>query len=389
MALILILSLVVALNSEQTRDLADRYNAVQNALEQRNYDRAAQTLSRLVRDYGTSEFGDELNFALAETYFNLGQYERATELFKRILSRPRYSYIGAEAMYGLAISSIMLGNFRQARLTLEDLGKKQGYDKDPRTNFAFGVLHYFQNEYEQAAERLEGLDMPEARFYLAKCHSRMGKPLPALLEFKNITVDMPNTPLATLAHFAAGHALFLNRDYDAAQAKFQFFLDNFPFSPLADFAHYFLGCALVAREDHANAVGHLMPLTRHPNNYLAAHANYFIGYAYMALNQPDDAVERFQRVRANYPNTKIASFANLQLSQAMLATEDTVQTLLSTSQLAEMFKSGELSGVGNYLSGVIFYQTGEYADAARQFETVLISFAETALREPACAMLLL
>ena len=389
MALILILSLTVALNSEQTRDLADRYNTVQSAIQQQEYDRAAQTLSRLVRDYGSSEFGDELNFALAETYFNLGQYERSAELFKRILSRPRYSYIGAEAMYGLAISSIMLGNYRQARLTLEDLTKKQGYDKDPRTNFAFGVLHYFQDEYEQAVERLEGLDMPEAKFYLAKCYSRTGKPLPALLQFKDITVGMPNTPLATLAHFAAGHALFLNRDYDAAQAKFQFFLDNFPYSPLADFAHYFLGCALVARGDHANALGHLMPLTRHRNNNLAAHANYFIGYAYMALNQPDDAVEKFQRVRANYPNTKIASFANLQLSQAILATEDTVQTLLSTSQLAEMFKSGELSGVGNYLSGVIFFQTGEYADAARQFETVLISFSETALREPACAMLLL
>lgn len=389
MALLLILSLVAALNSEQNRDLADRYNTVQAAIEQQDYDRAAQTLSRLVRDYGGSEFGDELHFALAETYFNLGQYQRATELFKRILSRPRYSYIGPEAMYGLAISSIMLGNFRQARLTLEDLTKKQGYDKDPRTNFAFGVLHYFQGEYEQAVERLEGLDMPEAMFYLAKCYSRMGRPLPALLEFKNITVDMPNTPLATLAQFAAGHALFLNRDYDAAQAKFQFFLDNFPYSPLADFAHYFIGCALVARKDHANAIGHLMPLTRHRNNYLAAHANYFIGYAYMALDQPVEAVEKFQRVRANYPNTKIASFANLQLSQAMLATEDTAQTLLSTSQLAEMFKSGELSGVGNYLSGVIFYQTREYADAARQFETVLISFAETALREPACAMLLL
>ncbi len=386
---LLLLFLTAALSPEQARSLVDRYNKIQLAVEERSYHKAAAGLTALVRDYGSSEFGDELRFALAETYFNLGQYPRALGLFNQVLGRPHHSYIKAEAMYGVAISHVMIGSHHQAQLVMEDLAKPEGYEKDDRTNFAFGVLHYFQKDYEQALAKLTGLAMPEGKFYLAKCHAAMGKPLSALLKFKEITTEVPNTFLATMAHFAAGEALFVNHDYDGARAKFQFFIDNFPYSPLVDYAHYFLGCVLIAQKDYGAAVDHLMPLTRHSNNFLAAHANYFIGYANMALEKPGEAVERFQKVRANYPNTKIASFANLQLSQAMLATADTVQTLLATSQLAQMFKTGELSGVGDYLTGVIFYQTGEFTKAAKQFEYILINYARTTLREPACAMLLL
>lgn len=389
MTALLILALASALSQTQLRSLVERYNQAQAAVESRDYNRAAGILGGLVREYGKSEFGDELRYAQAETYFNLGRYEQAHSLFASILDRTQYSYIKPEAMYGLAISAIMLGNYREAQLTLERLAKQPGYDKDSRTNFAAGVLYYFQRDYDQAIARLTGVELPEAKFFLAKSLAQTRKPLPALLKFREIATDVPNTPLATMAHFAAGQALFLNDDYDGARAKLQFFIDNFPFSPLADYASYYLGCALIAQKQYAAAADRLLPLTRHQNNILAAHANYFIGQTDLALGQAQRAVERFQRVRANFPKTKVASFANLQLAQAMLATADTMQTLLATSQLATMFRTGELSGVGNYLSGVICYQLGQYQQAAEQFENILTTYAQTALREPACAMLLL
>ncbi|HDQ99733.1 MAG TPA: tetratricopeptide repeat protein [candidate division WOR-3 bacterium] len=378
-----------ALSPAQTRQLVERYNRAQVFVAERDHSRALAELQSLVRDYGNSEYADELRFALAEAHFNAGSFERSRGLFRQILESARHDYIRPEAMLGEALSSIMLGQYARARLALEAISKEGGYDRDERTNFAFGVLHYFLGEYEQAVTRLAGLEMPEAKFYLAKCRSVTGNPVAALLLFNEIVAEVPNTPIATMAHFAAGEALFANRDYDGARAKLQFFVDEFPQSRLADYAHYYLGCALLAQRRDAQAISHLMPLTRHSNNYLAAHANYFLGHAHMALGQPTDAIERYQRVRANYPNTRIAGFANLQLAQAMLATADTSQTLLATSQLTQMFRTGDLSGVGNYLSGVILYQTGKYADAARQFDDILSRYPETSLREPAAGMLLL
>ncbi len=390
MTALLILNLISgALSPDQSRVLVERYNAAQAAVAAGDYAQAAARFNGLVRDFGSSEFGDELRFALAEAYFNLGQYTRAGDIFAALSDRPRYSYIRPEAMYGLALCGMMSGNYARARTTLEKLAREPGYDRDSRVAFAAGVLHYFQGEFDQAIARLEGLTLPEARFYLAKAYARTGKPLPALIKFKEIADEVPNTPLATLAHFAAGMALFENRDFDGARAKFAVFIEQFPQSPLADYATYFLGCALLAQRQYPEAVARLMPLTRHSNNLIAAHANYFIGSADLALGKPQSAVERFQRVRANFPRTKVATYANLQLAQAMLATADTAQTLLATSQLATMFRTGELSGVGNYLSGVVFYQVGDYSRAAEQFERVLVDYGTTSLREPACAMLLL
>ncbi|MFO7638413.1 MAG: tetratricopeptide repeat protein [bacterium] len=387
--LILPALLAGALTPAQTGKLVEGYNRAQLAIAERDHARARNTLQSLVREFGNSEYGDELRFALAEVHFNAGEFERSRDMFRRVLAGAHHDYIRPEALYGEAISSVMLGQYDRARLALEGLSREGGYDRDERTNFAFGVLHYFLREYDQAVARLSGLAMPEARFYLAKCHAVQGRPVPALLAFNEIIAEVPNTPLATMAHFAAGEALFINRDHDGARAKFQYFVDEFPNSPLADYAHYFLGCALLAQRKEAEAIHHLMPLTRHSNNYLAAHANYFIGHARMALGAPEEAVARYQRVRSSFPNTRIAGFANLQLAQAMLATADTAQTLLATSQLTQLFSTGDLSGVGSYLSGVILYQTGAYADAARRFEDVLVRYAGTSLREPAAAMLLL
>jgi tetratricopeptide (TPR) repeat protein len=377
------------LSPQQTRQLAERYNQAQAAIGRRDYVKAGADLSALVRDFGASEFGDELRYALAETYFNLGQYDRAADLFNQLLENPHHSYIRPEAMYGTAISEMMRGNFTQAQLELEKLAKQQGYDTDDRTNFALGVLRYFLKDYEQAAAKLSGLDLPEAKYYLGKVYSATGKPLRALLKFKEVTEAVPNTALAAMAHFAAGQALFVNRDYDGAQAKFQFFVDNFTYSPLADYARYFLGCSRLAQKQYAAAIDNLTPLLRSPDKVLAAHATYFIGCADLALGQAQPAVERFQRVRANFARSRVTSYANLQLARAVLATADTAQALVATSQLATQFKTGDLSGIGNYMSGVIYYELGNYEDATRQFEAVLVSHAATSLREPACAMLLL
>jgi TolA-binding protein len=386
--LVLAASLVMALTPAQTEDLVKRYYALDAVLNGKDYRKAAQLYQGLVDDYGRSEFGDELRFGLAEAWFNLGEYTRARSEFEAVVEHPRYEYIEPEALYGYAISSIMIGNYQEADAALQRLVKKQGYENDPRTNFAFGVLRYFRKEYDAAINRLKDDSLLEATFFLGKSLGRVGKPHEALLAFKRITSSAPGTPLATLAHFAAGEAMFINGDFEGARAKFRFFLDDFPDSPLIDYAHYFYGCALIHGQQYEDAINELLPLTRHSNNFLAAHANYFVGYCNLESGRARDAVVRFQKVRANFPKTRIASYANLQLTQALLAAGDTTQTLLSTGQLSIMFTTGELQAVGDYLSGVLTLQLGQSARSANFFENILIRYPQSPLREPACALLL-
>lgn len=379
---------LLGLTSRETDELLRRYTALDAALQSKEYRQAVGMLKGLVRDYGTSEYGDELRFLLAECYFNAGDFRQAQRMFLEIVEQPRYDYIVPEALYGYAISSIMMASYNEAEQALLQMVKRKGYENDPRANFAFGVVRYYRQDYEGAIAKLNTDSLLEAVLFRGKALARLNQPREALLDFKKITATVPGTPLATLAHFSAGEALFINGDFDGALAKFRFFIENFPNSPLADYAHFFLGCALIHNRRYEEAYDELLPLTKHPNNFLAAHANYFLGYCHLATSRPREAVARFQRVRANFPKSRVASLANLQLSLALLAAGDTAQTILSTSQLSSMFTTGELQAVGDYLSGVLTLQLGQYERSANFFENILIRYPNSYLREPACALLL-
>jgi len=382
------LPLIIFLFGVDYNKLVTDYEIGHQLFLQEHYTDAAKYFKSMVGKYGGSEFEDEIRFRLAECYFNLNDYRNAKKNFEKILKRKKSTYLEPECLYAIGLIDILQNNFREAEDVLQKLLKNPAYQQEERANFALGVLHYFRGSYEEAKEKLEGIGLLEAKFYYGKTLSRLGKPLLSIAVFKEILDTAPNTPIAVLAEFSRAEALFFNKDFEGAKITFYEFILNYPKSPLNDYAHFFLAAALIHAGDFAAASEHLLPLTRHSDNLLAAHSSYFLGICRMNLGDGLGSVSAFQRVRANYPNTQIASYANLQLTNALLAAGDTVQALVSASQLATMFTTGELSSVGEYLTGMIYFQKGDYFNAANNFELISQRYPNSPLREPAAAMLL-
>ncbi len=368
--------------------LVDNYDTAHQLFLQEDYVQAANYFHRILREFEGSEFEDEIRFRYAECLFNLKNYDQAQGEFETILKRQRNPYLEPECLYSLGMINILQNNFRSAEAILQKLLKNPAYQQEERANFALGVLYYFRGDFKEAREKLAGLKLIEARFYYGKALSRLGYPLEAITVFKEIIGEAPNTPIATLAEFSRAEALFINRDFDGARLKFQDYIIGYPSSPLVDYAHFFLAASMIHSKEYAAATEHLLPLTRHTDNLLAAHAGYFLGICRMNLGDGLAAASSFQRVRANYPNTQISTYANLQLTNALLAAGDTVEALTSASQLATMFATGELASVGNYLTGMIYFQRKDYFNAARNFELLLKNYPASLLREPAAAMFL-
>lgn len=368
--------------------LVDDYEIGHQLFLQENYREAAHYFKAMLGRYSGSMFEDEIRFRLAECYFNLNEYNSAKKSFNKILQKETFTYLEPECSYAIGLINVLQNNFKEAEDILQNLLKNPAYQQEARANFALGVLYYFRGSYEEAREKLEGINLLEAKFYYGKTLARLGQPLQALATFKEILGEAPNTPIAVLAEFSRAEALFFNRDFDGARIKFKDFILNYVESSLIDYAHYFLAASLIHAGDYAAASEHLLPLTRHADNLLAAHSNYFLGVCRSNLGDGLGAVSAFQRVRANYPNTKIASHANFQLTYALLASGDTLQALTSASQLSTMFVSGELSSVGEYLTGKMYFEMGNYLNAAEYFNLLLQKYRNSTLREPAAAMLL-
>ncbi|MEO0094280.1 MAG: tetratricopeptide repeat protein [candidate division WOR-3 bacterium] len=370
------------------KQLVTDYEIAHRLFLQENYAQALQYFSAILKKYGGTEFEDEIRFRVAECYFNIKDFDQAKENFEIILKRNKLTYLEPECLYAIGIIDILQGNFKEAEQLLQRLLKNPAYREEDRANFALGVLYYFRGSYQEAKEKLEGLKLLEAKFYYGKTLSRLGNPLEAIRSFKEILDEAPNTPIATLAEFSRAEALFFNKDFDGAKVKFGDFIAYYPKSPLIDYAHFFYAASLIHYGDYAGAAEHLLPLTRHSDNLLAAHAGYFLGICRMNLGDGLGAVSAFQRVRSNYPNTMISSYANLQLTKALLAYGDTLQALTSSAQLATMFATGELASIGEYLTGMIYFQRKDYVNAVRFFESLLSRYPKSPLREPGATMLM-
>ncbi len=381
-----ILALLI-FNLDYTK-LVDNYETAHQLFLQENYGQAASFFHNILGEFEGSEFEDEIRFRYAECLFNLKDYDNAQREFETILKRGQNQYLEPECLYSLGMIDILQNNYKEAETILQRLLKNPAYQQEERANFALGVLYYFRNDFKEAREKLTGLELIEAKFYYGKALSRLGYPMEAITVFKAIIGEAPNTPIATLAEFSRAEALFFNRDFDGARIKFQDYIVGFPTSPLVDYAHFFLAASQVHAKEFAAASEHLLPLTRHADNLLAAHAGYFLGICRMNLGDGLGAASSFQRVRANYPNTQISTYANLQLTNALLAAGDTVEALTSASQLATMFATGELASVGDYLTGMIYFQRQDFFNAARSFEIILKNYPASLLREPAAAMFL-
>lgn len=379
--------LIAFLFNVEYQQLVTDYEIGHQLFLQEDYQEAANYFESMASRFSGSKFVDEIRFRLAECYFNLDDYWSAKKEFEKVLRTKNLSYLEPECLYAIGLIDILQNNFSEAEDILQKLLKNPAYQQEERANFALGVLYYFRGSYEEAKEKLAELDLLEAKFYYGKSLSRLGNPLQAIGVFKEIIDVVPNTPIAVLADFSRAEALFFNEDYDGAKLKFHDFIIDYPKSSLNDYAHYFLATSLIHAGDYAAASEHLLPLTRHSDNLLAAHSSYFLGICRMNLGDGIGSVSAFQKVRANYPNTQIASYANLQLTNALLVSGDTVQALVSASQLATMFASGELASVGEYLTGMIYFQKGDYYHAANNFELLLQYYPNSSLREPSAAMM--
>ncbi len=353
---------------------------------QENYKDAGDYFKAMLGKYSGDEYEDEIRFRYAECLFNLGDYYNSKKYFELIQKKGNNIYLEPECLYAIGMIDILQNNFKEAEDILQQLLKNPAYQQEERANFALGVLYYFRGSYEEAREKLKDLSLLEAKFYYGKTLSRLGKLLPAITIFKEILDIAPNTPIAVLAEFSRAEALFFNKDFDGAKLKFHDFIVKYPKSSLNDYAHYFYAASLIHYGDYALAAEQLLPLTRHEDNLLAAHSGYFLGICRMSLGDGLGAVSSFQRVRANYPNTQISSYANLQLTNALLVAGDTLQALVSASQLATMFATGDLSSVGEYLTGMLYFHKKDYFQAANNFGLIMQYYPNSTLREPAAAM---
>ena len=114
--------------------------------------------------------------------------------------------------------------------------------------------------------------------------------------------------------YMAAYELVKNKRFDDALTAMQAFVIQYPQGGYTANAQYWLGELYMVKANYPKAINHFdIVLKQFPNSTKAAASTLKIGYALLASNKPNDAKKRLQEVVKKFPDTPTAELALMKL----------------------------------------------------------------------------
>ena len=223
-------------------------------VKQDRFEAAASAFEALGQRFPDSEYAQTVGTALAEVYFQLGQYENAVrEVDQRLPTLSTEER--ARALFLQAESQRQLARYADARSTYASLLDRHASSRYVRpAQYGLGWIRYRQGQYQEAARsfaaaRGSSTDAlaESATYHAAVSHARAGRTDEAVARFREVANTWPDGSFAGPAQFEVGMQLYEAGSYRPAAAAFRKYLQTFDDDPdrRAD-AQYWLGSAYLA-----------------------------------------------------------------------------------------------------------------------------------------------
>ncbi|MEZ4695268.1 MAG: tetratricopeptide repeat protein [Rhodothermales bacterium] len=355
-------------------------------LKRNRYDEAARALELLAARHPNSEHARNVGLALAEVYYELGDYRRAIEEAERRL--PNAS--GEErvrALFLLAESNNQLRNSEDAIVLYRQI--TEGYPESAfyrRAQYGLGWNYYYQGAWEWAGNEFEkvaaGRDddlAARATYYEGVSRKLNARPQEAISLFQEVVTRWPNGPTTEYALFELGMALYEARDWEAAGAAFASLVDRYPSSEHVGEALTYRANCFIAIGDLDNAFVTFDRAISQSASDPAVHSEIVFQKAWLQYRNAsyDAAAKAFLKL---YEDDESAVWQAQSLfwaaeSYYQLRNYDRARTLF-LRYLGD-FPGGDQADAAHYALGWTYFKQSDYGPAVREFTSFLNSYKET------------
>ncbi len=227
------------------------------------YDEAAEALELLAARYPESPHVRNIGLALAEVYYELGDYDRVlSEIERRVggldeAGRERALFLQAESLNQLRDSEQAIVHYRRF------LDRYPGSAYQRRAVYGLGWNYYFEGVHQWAAERFaevrSGHDddlTARATYYEAINQDLALEPLAAIALLENFLSQWPGHELAPHAHFELAVLYYRQHRWDDAYRVFGVLQETWPTHDLAGEAAYYRANTAIALGNFEDAFSH-------------------------------------------------------------------------------------------------------------------------------------
>lgn len=356
------------------------YAAGFTQVRMKQYDAAAESFELLAARYPDSPYARTIGLALAEVYYELGDYQRTVSEIERRLAVLK----GETRERGLFLLAESHNHLRQSK---EAIGYYNYFiEENPESPYFRQALYglawnyYAENVFQWAAEHFararEGHDdelAARATYYEGVNEKLAQRPLEAIARYEEYLRRWPEGSLADKARFELAISYYEQRRWQDARSAFTAFLKAFPNSPHA-------GEALQLRGNTEVALGNFDEAQADFDRAVALEAapaalKHDIVFQKAWLTYLDDKFDAsataFMRLYEQAPRSERGAEALFWAAESFFQLGNLNRARDLFQKYLEEQKGGKYVDAAHYALGWTYFRLGRYDEAARAFRTFL------------------
>ncbi len=336
------------------------------------------------------EYLDDALYLSAWINEGRGEYEEAARLYRRILDEYPESSLRTDAQLRLGVNQARNGYPEFALTLFASLSPASPRQREElifysaEANAALGRHERaipLYNEFLRSFPRSERVR--SARYALGWSQMKTGAYDNAIATFRILTDETDSIAAASL--YQVGAINLSRGDTAATLTALKELVDRLPYESFSDNAHYQLGKIYYSRGQWDDARFHLVTTARgFPGSDVRVEAFHLLGETYAVMQQGDNAIYAFSRVRKLGDSTDRLTARATWREGMMLyrvgrfsSAIDRLRTYIST------WPEGEDVAEATFWLGESLYQDGEFREAEQYFAEVVENYPKTKHRPEA------
>ncbi|MBI4428229.1 MAG: tetratricopeptide repeat protein [Ignavibacteriales bacterium] len=353
-----------------------------------NYKEAMEAFSKAASSHEASfDIKVVSSYQVGWCQLKLKMYREASATFRAFVTAyPQHPKAGL-AQFWLAESQYQLGNYESALQAYQTVAATAGSEKHEDALYGIGWSYFKLGRFEKASESFEKLVMSypngkllfDTRLRLADSYFFDKDYKKAVAAYRTVIRAYPTKEETDYAHYQLGQSLVRQGDNAQGYQQFSSLIKTYPKSGLADDAQYALGWINFQKKVYLEAIKEFQKLiAQYPNSELLPRAYYSLGDCYYNLQQYVAAEKSYREVIQQFPQSHYVLDAVTGIQYCLVAQNKPEQALAVIDAYAKESSTGGIAEDLYLKKGEMLYTQGKYNEALREYK----SFTEKYPKSP-------